>query len=210
MHLDNLFFIVLVALAAFIRWAMQQAQNPKQPGANGRAPSSPAVPPAPSAPRKEETDEERIRRFLDALGQPQGTAPPPKVRPRPTLPRRRVPIRPIDPFPRPAPLPRSSADEPTAVPATPPLPAEATEPQVVARMASPAAPINPAAFEVRSEAEERAGWALREQPRPKVPRAAADFSAGAAAALLRGPAGLRQAVILREIFGPPRSLQSTE
>ncbi|HZQ46104.1 MAG TPA: hypothetical protein VFC07_03760, partial [Verrucomicrobiae bacterium] len=45
-------------------------------------------------------------------------------------------------------------------------------------------------------------YALATKPAASMAPVKSDF-----AALLRSPGGLRQAIILREIFGPPRSMQ---
>jgi hypothetical protein len=71
---------------------------------------------------------------------------------------------------------------------------EVHEPTIVA----PTAPPPP----IKSPAE---AYASASQPKMAPKQLEADV-----VSLLRSPAGLRNAVILREIFGPPRSLQTLE
>lgn len=129
-----------------------------------------------------QTEEERIRRFLEALGQPAGTKPPPKVAQKREI-RPRV-------FPT---LPPLKA-------APPPLPAAATlvgqadpVPPVIARRVFAPAPVQEAGFEVRDF-----GMPVLSD----VPVDKQDFLSKLATSQ-----GLRDAIILREIFGPPRSMQ---
>ena len=74
---DTLIFLVLGALALIFKWltshASGDAEKPEPPSPNEQAP-----PPRPPA----QSEEERIRRFLEALGAPPGTRPPPPVRQR--------------------------------------------------------------------------------------------------------------------------------
>jgi hypothetical protein len=120
---------------------------------------------------------------LEALGQPPGTTPP-KVTPRP---------RPVPPkiFPRlpplktaPPPLPAESS-----LPVPPPLPVQRT----TARAA-------PADFEVHDVARQPSS---EPSPRPAAVRVESRIKLGT-------PQDLRTAIILREIFGPPRSLQPVD
>ncbi|HEX8077491.1 MAG TPA: hypothetical protein VF511_06720 [Chthoniobacterales bacterium] len=172
--------LLLFAVIALVRWLFSRTK------AGPEETQTPITPPPPqpiSRGGETTTEEERIRRFLQALGQPAG-APPPKVTPRP---------RQIEPriFPR---LPKLKT-----VP--PPLPG--------ARVVPPPLPIEPAAarlapvFEVQDFAEQRSS-----EPPPEAPRVtAAPFDARLK---LGTPQDLRTAIVLREIFGPPRSLQPVD
>jgi len=168
-----------------------------------------------------ETEEERIRRFMEALGVPTSSSPAPRAareviqsapaREPKTAPR----IPPIDPFPRPtigripppvaeilappSPVPVAAQTQP----APPPLPTRETT--VFATPVRPRASTSLAEFEVWSidegreeSAMEAAGEAGREQ-RGKV-------AGTSLRARLATSEGLRDAMILREIFGPPRSM----
>src|SRR3981189_2230915 len=85
MHLDNLLFILLIVMAALFRLLASKAgqtkrklQNPDQ--------TSTTSPQLGEPPRRApvESDEERIRKFLEALGQPATSRPPPPVSRKPT------------------------------------------------------------------------------------------------------------------------------
>ena len=73
---DTLIFLVLAALALIFKWLTRQAsddsEKPEPPSPNEQAPPRPPA----------QSEEERIRRFLEALGAPPGTRPPPPVRQR--------------------------------------------------------------------------------------------------------------------------------
>jgi hypothetical protein len=227
-HFDNLIFILLVAVALLFRWlaskagqASKDSQEPK-----GRSTSTP--PPLPGA--EVETDDERIRKFLEALGQPTTSKPPPPVLHRTDLPPRSVaPIQPplMRPFsvpPRPlTPEERSkrkvilheeSVGEPGEWLRKINYPGQIPRPPVdgkvlVPKLAEPTkfevhgAPIPPVAVEPPASVETSAeGYAIATQAISKPSAIEMDM-----AALLGSVSGLRNAIILREIFGPPRGLQ---
>src|SRR5207247_2523209 len=96
MHIENLLFILLIAIAVLFRLlaskvgeAKTGSQEPDQRSATSRPP----VEPIRRAPV--ESDEERIRRFLEAIGQPTGSRLPPPVVPRTDIPPR--PLAPVQP-----------------------------------------------------------------------------------------------------------------
>jgi hypothetical protein len=132
-----------------------------------------------------QTEEERVRRFLEALGQPPGTTPPKVVT-------RQRQMRPdlVSPLP---PLKTKPPPLPQVVAAPPPLPfGTAPVIQIMAREM---------AFEVRdvprqTSSEPAPTQTLSARPAPFNPRVK-----------LGTPQDLRTAIVLREIFGPPRSLQ---
>ena len=183
---DHPWIVVIVLVAGFLRWLSQKAEATKQD-----SPQTTAVPPP--IPRGEsQTEEERIRRFLEALGQPAGSRPPPKVAPKratrpsefvnPNLP----PLTTVPP-PRPV-LPTPAAPPP------PPLP--------IQRVLTPA-PVQEAGFEVRDLGAQPSSDLVPESRRSTAAQESLSVK-------LRSPQGLRDAIILREIFGPPRSLQSLD
>src|SRR5205085_7700097 len=135
---------------------------------------------------------ERIRRFLEALGQPRGAQPPPRVVRRSTVPRTvahvppplRSPLPPLKTVPPPLP----SAVEP---PPTPEQPA----PQFFKP-----AKTGESRFEIRPPGE------TDDLPRRSGRITQPDTFAGR----LKTAQSLRDAIVLREIFGPPRSLQPAD
>src|SRR5919106_1731924 len=106
MQIENLLFILLIAIAVLFKVlaskigeAKKRSQDPDQSSTT----SPPPVGPVKRAPI--ESDAERIRRFLEALGQPTGTRPPPPVAPRTDIPPR--PLAPVQPPPGPIPTARN-------------------------------------------------------------------------------------------------------
>ena len=87
-HFDNWLFILLIAVAMLFRWLASLASKASKGSdeTDERSTSTPPTPgPARTVPRAPvESDEQRIRKFLEALGQPAGSQPPPLVAHRPT------------------------------------------------------------------------------------------------------------------------------
>ena len=232
--MENIFFVVLVAVVALVRWLSQVAENKKNAEAERQAGS----PPAGGAPTTfqrppAQTEEERIRRFMEALGVPTSSPPPPPVQPRPTEPKTAQPKRapsdrkflPVDPFP--VPRPHLPEQRPPVVVATPP-PAPAAPPPVPVPPATPlptrettvlTRPLRQPAitsaiaseFEVQDldavTADDMQSGGRQVAPRYGVEATTQKTSL---AARLANAQSLRDAIVLREIFGPPRSMQPTE
>lgn len=157
--------------------------------------STPEMSP-PNRPASTESDAECIRRFLEALGQPAGSQPPPPVVPRTSIPFR--PLAPVQPPPVPFSIPQgrlTSEDRrkkhviPHETPLAAPPAFEVQERPVQIEPPS----------DVKSPTE---AYDVGARPKTEVARTEKGI-----VAFLRSPAGLRNAIILREIFGPPRSLQ---
>src|SRR5712692_7977745 len=105
-HLDKLLFLLFIAIAIFFQILTRAATKAgRRPGDTRRRSTSPSQMSRPLSREPDETDEERIRKFLEALGQPATSKPPAPVAPRTDIPPRPVaPVRPpIAPF---AQLPR--------------------------------------------------------------------------------------------------------
>jgi hypothetical protein len=201
---ENLLFVALVAAVALIRFLVQAAENKKNRDAAKRAEPD-AARPIQRAPA--ETEEERIRRFMEALGVPKGSAAPPRK----VTPRAPTKIPPIDPFP----LPRSRGDVPPITPSreeAPPIPA----PQPAAPLPLPTAETSMLALEKIANAPAESydvrelASAAHEPPVPGSAGVSRDNSKRGLRARLATAEGLRDAIILREIFGPPRSMQPAE
>lgn len=174
---DHPGILLLVIFVTLVRWLISKAKNQNQ-----SSQPSPPSPPSLPVPRGDETrtEEERVRKFLEALGQPAGTTPP-KVTPRrravqPTVFPRLPPLRTVPPA-----LPQTAVTPP-------PLPVEMAP--------LPAADISAPDFQVHD--------VPRQTSSEPAPQRAARF---AGRIKLGTPRDLRTAIILREIFGPPRSLQ---
>ena len=215
-HFENLIFLLLLVFAGLFQLLGRAARKASE-GGEGKEeptpkPASRTLKPIPRAPA--ESDEERIRKFLEALGQPAASRPPPPVTPRTDLPPR--PLAPVKP-PTAYPLPQWKKSTPeerrkaVAILRESPPSASAKHAE---KIAPPAMTVSPA-FEVHEEA------LLAEQPpiikAPTEPYAAATRPIAKGVelktdigTLLASKSGLRDAIILREIFGPPRSLQALD
>jgi hypothetical protein len=210
MHFDqNLIFIIVAAVIGVSRLvtrirenAREQSQRRNQQGQQQAQPLSPPI--SRSRPK---TDEERVREFLEALGQPAGTTPPPKVQPRTDIPPR--PVAPISPPPLPRPF------SPVLV-----------KPMLEKRrkILAPSSTAPATAPVTSSEADEPGAW-LREDE--KIETAAAKLQEAERTAAeygvaprdetamnwknaLRSRESVRAALVLREILGPPRALRELE
>jgi hypothetical protein len=179
LHLDNILFLLFVAVAILFQILTRAAtKGRRRPTDTQRRSTS-----APQVTRdREETEEDRIRKFLEALGQPTTSKPPPPVAPRPTY-QKPIVVRHVPP-PMKSPLPPLTTRPPD-------LPPEA---QLPTQPTPPSEPV--------TEAEVRAAFEPTTPPISKQPEGKTGI-----ATLLRSTSGLRQAILLREIFGPPRSLQ---
>jgi hypothetical protein len=201
-HFDsNILFLLLLAVAALFKWLTQKAQESakKSDEANGEETNQSMNPSAPAG-----SEEERIRRFLEALGQPSSSPPPRKVTPRPAVFPKSVVLPHVGPLPplttQPAPLVQPARTVTATLP--PPLPS-----LTPARVTPP--PVETPVFEIRrSQASSSSREPVAALPSANVPGLShTRLTTPSVLALLASADGLRQAVILREIFGPPRSLQ---
>jgi len=183
--LDHPIILIIVVVAALLRWLSQKSDATREDSKRPVVPNQPI-------PRggETQTEEERVRRFLEALGQPAGSAPPPKVAPKREVRPRGLPaLPPLTTVP--PPLPSAPA---STIPTPPPLP-------IKQRVYTPAVVAREATFEVRE-----LGAQASSDPTAAGPRAASKDQGLFASLASRN--SLRRAIILREIFGPPRSLQS--
>ena len=212
--LDNLLFLLLIAVAALFQLLSKTISKAGKSDSRDTSSSPKPQSPRPIQRTPRESDADRIRKFLEALGQPPTSTPPPPVSPRTDVPPRQ--LAPVQPppviIPRAWRLPREEREkadvrqresaplEPSSrlqkivpPPAPPPafevheaLPTELQQPPIITTSLEPYAP--PKALGVAKEA---------------------DFKTNITA-LLASKSGLREAIILREIFGPPRSLQELD
>jgi hypothetical protein len=212
--LDNLLFFLLIAVAALFQLLSKAVSKAKKNDSN-ETPSAPR----PQTPRTiqrapRESDSDRIRKFLEALGQPPSSTPPPPVLARTDLPPRPLaPVQPPPVIPGSWRLPRQRAEK---------LDASQRESTPIEQLSGfqqfvpPPAP-SPAAFEV----DEALQIELQQPPTDKPPTKPyasprsfglarrADFKMNIAT-LLGSKSGLREAMILREILGTPRGLQTLD
>jgi hypothetical protein len=214
--LDNLLFLLLIAVAALFQLLSKTISKAGKGDSNETSSS-----PRPQAPRPiqrapRESDADRIRKFLEALGQPPSSAPPSPVVPRTNIPPRRLaPVQPPPVTPGAWRLPRERAEKPDVSQGqSAPLGQPGRLQQTV-----PPPPIPPSvapAFEVHE--------ALPIEPqRPSIIKTPVESDATASqvvakragskrdiATLLGSKSSLREAILIREILGPPRGLQALD
>ncbi|CAA9246634.1 MAG: hypothetical protein AVDCRST_MAG42-2002 [uncultured Chthoniobacterales bacterium] len=234
--MEQLLFLALLAVVGLVRWFSQMAEDRRNREAEKRTGPPPPNATVPRAPA--ETEEERIRRFMEALGVPTSNAPIPRAEAKPAAPaapKQSAPptkrsTMPIDPFP----VPRGRMPTPPVVVAPPPLPQQPTP-----RAPAPPAlePPRPSIAPTATPLPTRETTVFADAP-PRRARntsgadfevrdltdAAEEIAGPASSASGRGPArpasslasrlataeGLREAIVLREIFGPPRSMQPVD
>ena len=213
--LDNLLFFLLIAVAALFQLLSKVSKAGRSDSNETSSTPKPQAPhPIQRAPR--EADADRIRKFLEALGQPSSSTPPTPVLPRTGIPPR--PLAPVQPPPVITPrawrLPRENREKSdVSRRENAPLEQPRRFQQVVPPPVPP--PVTPA-FEVH---EALAGDFQQppiithpvESPATasQAPDQRPDFKMDIAA-LLASKSGLRKAIILREIFGSPRGLQEVD
>jgi len=224
--MGHLLFPIVVLIIAVIR-AFASAKssstgspsvppNPRPtvtPGTTNRGPGEPG-----------ETAAERQRRFMEAIGLPPDSSPPTPVRPRTSL--NPPPLMPVN-FPpgqivtpgrlkrvptTSAPPARQGSPQPAIRRVAPVAPGQ--DPAKVAAAAAQAAVVAAATAQAGQAAQAAAAqaYSASRASAVKAPVAPAVVPSSAASGLmerLRDPASIRQAIILREILGPPKALQSS-
>src|SRR5437660_2587292 len=197
-HLDSLLFLLLVAVAVFFQFLAKTAgKTDKDQTKSTPTPRTPT----PMRRGPAESDEDRIRKLLEALGQPPTSKPPPPVVPRTDIPPRPLaPVQPpISPFSQ---LRREKSHKREIITKEIPPP----------RAIGGAEKMVPLAFEVQERSFPIAPPAIFKAPAetdagvtPTI--AKAEERRTDLATLLASVSGLRDAMILREILGPPRGLR---
>jgi hypothetical protein len=214
--LENLLFFLLIAVAALFQLLSKAVSKTSKSDSNetSRSPRPQIPPPIRRAPA--ESDADRIRKLLEALGQPASSTPPPPVAPRTDIPPRRLaPVQPPPVLPGTWRLPREQRQKPDVTQRKGP------SPQQPGRTEKFAPPFVPAPAAPTFEVHEAPPLELQQPPIMKAPvesyaapkpfevAKTADLKADIAS-LLASKSGLRDAIILREILGPPRSLQTLD
>lgn len=212
--MEQIIFIALIAIVGLLRWLSQAAENKKNAETARRAGNPPPDAPMQRAPA--DSEEERIRRFMEALGVPTSSPPLPDARRQPREgPRSSLPPPPakrsfLPKIPPMAPAwPPLTSAPPELSPAPAPVPAR--EPAILREEPPRRKPRKmevAASFEVR-DIDERVA---EDMPLPSAQGAPSSEEREARTQTLverlaRSQQGLRDAMVLREIFGPPRSMQ---
>src|SRR5438093_340535 len=213
---DNLLFLLLIAVAALFQLLSKAISKAGKRDSNETASSPRPQTPRPIQRAPRESDADRIRKFLEALGQPPSSTPPPPVLPRTDIPPRRLaPVQPSPVIPGRWRLPREQREKPdVSQRESAPLEQPSRLQQIVPRPEPPpAAP----AFEVH----EALAVELQQPPiiRSPVEAYAAPKAFGVVtttdfkmniATLLASKSSLRELILLREILGQPRGLQAMD
>jgi len=211
--LDNLLFFLLIAVAALFQLLSKAVSKAGKSDSDETLSSPRPQTPRPIQRAPRESDADRIRKFLEALGQPPTSTPPPPVAPRTDIPPRRLaPVQPPPVIPSTWRLPREQGRKPdvTQGESRPPEQPSRLQEIVPPPVRAPAAP----GFEVHEALPV-------EPPQPPIITTTLEASAAATqavakrsdfkmniATLLLSKSGLREAIILREIFGPPRGFEA--
>jgi hypothetical protein len=208
MSIENLLFILLIVMAGLFRLLATKAGEAKKrrEDLDRRPTTSPSAgEPIKRAPV--ESDAERIRRFLEALGQPTGSRPPPPVVPRTDVPPR--PLAPVKPpIARVWELTREELRRrKVIVEEKPPVESAGDEGKIAAPKPTVPPPVEFHAEPLPAESPSIAKTPVEPFAAATAPTARKEELRTDIVTLLASTSGLRSAIILREIFGPPRSLQ---
>ena len=214
--LDNVLFLLLIAVAALFQLLSKAVSKAGKSDSNETSSSPRPQIPRQIQPAPRESDADRIRKFLEALGQPPSSTPPPPVLPRSNIPPR--PVAPVQPPPvltRVWRLPRERQQKRDIIQE------ETNPPEQPSRLPQIVTPPAPSPAATAFEVHEAFPIDVQQPPitHPPVEAYAAPKAFEVAmtsnfktdiATLLRSKSRLREAIILREIFGPPRGLQAMD
>jgi hypothetical protein len=214
--LDNLLFLLLIAVAALFQLLSKAISKAGKSDSNETSSSPRPQTPRPIQRAPRESDADRIRKFLEALGQPPTSTPPPPVASRTDIPPRRLaPVQPPPVIPGMWRLPREHREKPDV------SQGESTPREQPSRLQEILPPLVPFPAALAFEVHEALPVELQQPPiiRPPAEAYAAPKAFGVAkrpdvkvsiATLLVSKSGLREAILLREILGPPRGLQTLD
>jgi hypothetical protein len=205
---DNFLFLLLVVVAVLFQFLAKIAG--KKSKDQTKRTSTP-IPRTPTPPQRAPTEsgEDRIRKLLEALGQPPTSRPPP-----PVVPRTNIPLRPLAPVQPPMSSlsqlrrekPRKREATPKEIP--PPLVRGGHELAPPNITGAPDFEVHEGPLPIASAPTFKAPAETSASVTPTI--AKTEGLRADIAALLASTSGLRGAVILREILGPPRGLRRLE
>jgi hypothetical protein len=203
-NFDNFLFLLLVVVAVLFQFLAKMAGKRSKDQTNRT--STPRTP-APLQRAPTQSDEDRIRKLLEALGQPPTSRPPPSV-----VPRTDIPPRPLAPVQPPtSPFSQLRREKPR-------------KREIISKEIPPPRPVRGGEELAPPNVTRAPAFEVHEGPLPiasaPIFKAPAEAYAGGIrtiakteerradlAALLASTSRLRDAVILREILGPPRGLR---
>ena len=201
-HLDSLLFLLLVAVAVLFQFLAKTAAKTSKDQTKRTSTPIPRTP-TPMRRAPTESDEDRIRKLLEALGQPPTSRPPPPVAPRTDIPPR--PLAPVQPPISPLSQLRREKSRKREI-----IPKEIPRRRLSGARRKWFHP--PSKFR-------KDRFRLRRRRSSKHPETDAGVTPTIAkaedrrrdiATLLASTSGLRDAIILREILGPPRGLRTLD
>ncbi len=196
-------FLVVMLVFGLINWLANKVKEGKAPPPEA---DTTATPPRRDAPPSADPEADRMRRFLEALGVP-GDAPETPAAP-PISQRARLAPRPLPP---PLPPPEYSFHEEDATPEpVEHVPFHELQTRTVPEFETVSSRVSadPHGDFETLVAEISAIPTVDRLADTPLPERLIVTDAGTVRATLRSPANVRTALILREILGPPRSLQS--
>jgi hypothetical protein len=214
--LDNLLFFLLIAVAALFQLLSKAISKAGKSDSNETSSSPEPKRPRPIQRAPRESDADRIRKFLEALGQPPSSTPPPPILPRTDIPPRRLaPVQPPPVIPGMWQLPRERREK------TDVSQKESASLEQPSRFEQIVPPPVPAPAAPTFEVHEALPVELQQPPiaKPPVEAYGAPKGFGVAkradskmniATLLASKSSLREAILLREILGTPRGLQALD
>ena len=212
--LDNLLFFLLIAAAALFQLLSKTISKAKKSDSNETSSSPRPQTPRPIQRAPRESDADRIRKFLEALGQPPSSTPPSPILPRTNIPPRPLaPVQPPPALPRVWRLPRERAEKPDV------SQTESARLEPSGGLQQIVTPVVPAPTAATFEIQAAFPVGLQQ---PSVKKAVESDAAGSEvvakragskrniATLLASKSSLREAILIREILGPPRGLQAMD
>src|SRR4029453_7928294 len=196
-HFDNWLFLLLIAVAVLFQF-LAKAAGKSAKDQKKQTPTTTTARPILRAPT--ESDEDRIRKLLEALGQPSTSRPPPPVVPRTDVqPRPLAPVKPpMSPLSQ---LRREKQRKRETIPKEIPAPQPVMAPE---KMVSPAFEVHEGPLPIAPSPTAKAPAEVYAQV-AQITKA--EEPGTGIAMLLTSTSGLRDAMILREILGPPRGLR---
>jgi hypothetical protein len=213
--LDNLLFLLLIAAAALFQLLSKTISKSKKSDSNKTSSSPTPQTPRPIQRAPRESDADRIRKFLEALGQPPSSTPPSPVLPRTNIPPRPLaPVQPPPALPRVWRLPRQRAEK-SDVSQTESTPLEQSGglqqilPPVVPASAAATFEVHEA-FQVEPQQSSIIDTAVESDATASQVVVERAGSKRDIATLLGSKLSLRDAILIREILGPPRGLQTLD
>ena len=213
--LDNLLFLLLIAVAGLFQLLSKAISRAGKSDSNETSSAPRPQTPRPIQRASRESDADRIRKFLEALGQPPSSTPPPPVLPRSDIPPR--PVAPVQPPPVLTPgwkLPRERQQKGDITQG------EKHPPEQPSRLQPIIPPPVPTQAATAFEVHEALPIDIQQSPivtTPLQPSATVSQTAGERAdfkmeiaTLLASKSTLREVILLREILGTPRGLQALD